>query len=217
MLQSRQPLPSPFFPPHHRNHRLTAFVQDGYEYARTKNRYWRKNRAKNSDGTYGVDQNRNWDANWGESGSSHTPSSDVYCGPSVFSEPETKAMKELVQSFGTNGVAAVIDFHSNGQLLLRPWAYQSGKCKDDSRLQQQGAQMVKLIQSVYGKAYKNIRASELYIASGAANDGLYILGIPTSYTYELAGDDFVVPESDIQTQGQEIFESLKYFFAQALL
>jgi hypothetical protein len=38
---------------------------DGYEYSRLTDRLWRKNRVHNGDGSYGVDLNRNWAAQWG--------------------------------------------------------------------------------------------------------------------------------------------------------
>lgn len=51
---------------------------DGYEYSRTPgHRFWRKNRRRNDDGSYGVDLNRNWDEHWNTVGSSSNPRSDV--------------------------------------------------------------------------------------------------------------------------------------------
>ena len=38
---------------------------DGYEHTHTIDRLWRKNKAKNIDGTVGVDLNRNWPNHWG--------------------------------------------------------------------------------------------------------------------------------------------------------
>ena len=38
---------------------------DGYEHTHTTDRLWRKNKAKNIDGTVGVDLNRNWPNHWG--------------------------------------------------------------------------------------------------------------------------------------------------------
>jgi murein tripeptide amidase MpaA len=60
---------------------------DGYEYSRSNNRMWRKNRGERS----GVDLNRNWDDHWGQSGASRNPWSETYMGPSAASEPEVKA------------------------------------------------------------------------------------------------------------------------------
>lgn len=56
--------------------------------------------TSNSTSTRGVDLNRNFDYFWGTagSGSSPTPSSDSYRGPSAFSEPEAQIIKEFVES-----------------------------------------------------------------------------------------------------------------------
>ena len=37
---------------------------DGYNYAWTRDRLWRKNRRANTGGSFGVDLNRNWDIKW---------------------------------------------------------------------------------------------------------------------------------------------------------
>ena len=37
---------------------------DGYLYTWSNQRFWRKNRRNNGNGTWGVDWNRNFDANW---------------------------------------------------------------------------------------------------------------------------------------------------------
>jgi hypothetical protein len=68
--------------------------------------FQRKNLRPNTGGTTnttttrGVDINRNFDYFWGTagSGSSGTPSNDSYRGPAPESEPETKIIKEFVQS-----------------------------------------------------------------------------------------------------------------------
>src|SRR5439155_23644927 len=67
---------------------------DGSQYTFTADRYWRKNRRHNSDGTYGVDPNRNYPAFWGydESGSSSVPGTEIYRGTAAASEPETQAI-----------------------------------------------------------------------------------------------------------------------------
>src|SRR5437867_5784979 len=52
---------------------------DGYAYTESSDRYWRKNRRDNGDGTFGVDLNRNWGYQWGlSSGSSGVTYSDTY-------------------------------------------------------------------------------------------------------------------------------------------
>jgi carboxypeptidase T len=64
---------------------------DGSEYdiATGSYRSWRKNRQPNSGSSaVGTDLNRNWGYRWGGcGGSSGTPSSSTYRGPSAFSAP----------------------------------------------------------------------------------------------------------------------------------
>ena len=61
---------------------------DGYHHTRVADRYWRKNRRNNGDGTFGVDLNRNYSYQWGGGsgieGSTLT-ADDTYQGPSPFS------------------------------------------------------------------------------------------------------------------------------------
>ena len=96
---------------------------DGYEYtyAVGGDRFWRKNRRDNPDFCEGVDLNRNWGYDWnGGDSTSTNMCSDVYVGPSAFSEPEVQAMRDLVNSLPN--LVAHIDFHSYSQLVLEPWA-----------------------------------------------------------------------------------------------
>ena len=110
------------------NNREIYFVPivnpDGYEYNHSTNPNgggsWRKNRRNNS-GSYGVDLNRNYGYGWGlNSGSSGTPSSDTYRGPSAFSEPESQAIRDF-----TNSIHPKIGFsmHSVAGRYLNPYSY----------------------------------------------------------------------------------------------
>ncbi|NOT51971.1 MAG: T9SS type A sorting domain-containing protein [Chitinophagaceae bacterium] len=101
---------------------------DGWEYNRVNDPNggggWRKNRRNNGDGTFGVDLNRNWSFDWGNCsgassscGSSNT-SSDVYWGPSAFSEPETQAVRNFVIS---HHLVSMIDQHAFGPYYSLPF------------------------------------------------------------------------------------------------
>lgn len=70
---------------------------DGYEYSHESERLWRKNRRRNL-GAFcvGTDLNRNWDYEWGGSGSSKFPCQEIYAGPSPLSEPETKSVANFI-------------------------------------------------------------------------------------------------------------------------
>lgn len=83
---------------------------------------WRKNRSLNEDSSYGVDLNRNygpeeyWDApNYG---SSTLPYSTVYRGPVPFSEPETQAVKNFLNS---HDIKACLNYHTYSNLLIFPY------------------------------------------------------------------------------------------------
>lgn len=99
---------------------------------------WRKNaRDNNQDGTLnfydGVDLNRNFDYKWGydDTGSSPLTFVDNYRGPSAFSEPETRAVRDFINS--QNFVSAV-NFHSYGSVLINPWGYNASVQPPDAGL-----------------------------------------------------------------------------------
>ena len=99
---------------------------DGYVYNNVNDPdgggLWRKNRRDNLDGTFGVDLNRNYGYEWGHdnSGSSPNTNSQTYRGPSAFSEPETRSMRDfcLEHEFRIG-----LNYHTFGNLLIWPWAY----------------------------------------------------------------------------------------------
>eukprot|EP00173_Palmaria_palmata_P005506 Plantae.Rhodophyta-Palmaria_palmata.ctg9927.p1 GENE.Plantae.Rhodophyta-Palmaria_palmata.ctg9927~~Plantae.Rhodophyta-Palmaria_palmata.ctg9927.p1 ORF type:complete len:501 (-),score=42.54 Plantae.Rhodophyta-Palmaria_palmata.ctg9927:413-1915(-) len=95
---------------------------DGYIYT-TDSRFHRKNMRHNpASSCTGVDLNRNWGVDYaGLSSTSRSKCADVYIGPSVLSEPETVALRNLFAK--TAGVAAHIDYHSYGGMILGPWSY----------------------------------------------------------------------------------------------
>jgi hypothetical protein len=95
---------------------------DGYEYTFDAERLWRKNlRDNNNDGEIavgdGVDPNRNFPNHfkYDEEGSSSIASSETYRGPAAASEPETRAMKGLLDRIGFE---FQVNWHSAGQWLL---------------------------------------------------------------------------------------------------
>lgn len=82
---------------------------------------WRKNRADHPGNTCrGVDLNRNYDFLWSSGiGTSADSCSDVYKGPGAFSEPETRNVKWLIDTY--TDLACVLDVHSFSELVLYPW------------------------------------------------------------------------------------------------
>ncbi|TRZ88311.1 hypothetical protein D4R89_08280 [bacterium] len=167
---------------------------DGLEYSINVYRYWRKNRRANADGTFGVDLNRNYGYMWGrdDQGSSALPDAEDYRGVSAFSEPETRAVRDLF--LGGNFLAA-ISYHSFSQSILYPWGFADIPTGKDDVLQGLGLEMAGLIESVNGRSYAcGPAASSLYVTNGDLTDWTFgVSGIP-SYTIEL-------PPVDIQHGG----------------
>ena len=167
---------------------------DGYEFAWTKQRYWRKNRR---DGV-GVDLNRNWSVAFGGAGSSGSKGSEVYRGPRAFSEPESAALRDLARR---ERVVTHIDFHSYSQLILYPWAYQKAPAKDRARFLEVGAEVEAAILAQHGLRYTLESGADLYPAAGTATDWMYGEAGALSFTIELrpkGGSGFVLPPSEIK-------------------
>jgi carboxypeptidase T len=184
---------------------------DGHEFTRTSARLWRKNRRRNADGSFGVDPNRNYGYMWGTLDvptSSHTPSDETYVGPRAFSEPETRAVRDLV---AVEQFAGVVTYHSFSQLILYPWGYTADPIADPvdrARMTQLAAEMAAAIHHVHAKTYIPQPSAQLYPTAGDTTDWTYgTYGIP-SFTIELRPatveqGGFILPASEIQPTYEE--------------
>ncbi|TRX95558.1 hypothetical protein FHL15_003516 [Xylaria flabelliformis] len=106
---------------------------DGVNYDQTSNSCWRKNRNPKSSSsgdpdTIGVDLNRNFDFAWdlkkwassvASEVASTDPSSEVFHGTAAFSEPETQAVKYILDTY--TKVRWFIDLHSYAGDVLYSW------------------------------------------------------------------------------------------------
>ena len=186
---------------------------DGHEFCRTHNRLWRKNRRRNPDGSIGVDPNRNYGYMWGtvdNNTTSHVPSDDTYIGPSAFSEPETRAVRDLVAHEHFRGV---ITYHSYSQLILYPWGYTNQPIAvqaDRDKITRLAKRMRTLIRGVHGVTYAPMQASRLYgvPVAGDTTDWTYGTYAIPSFTIELRPDSqaaggFILPASQIQPTWEE--------------
>lgn len=155
---------------------------DGAEFDIASGNYkmWRKNRRNNGDGTHGVDLNRNYGFGWGTGGSSKSTDSDVYMGPSSFSEPETQAIKKYVESW-TN-INVLLSFHTFSELILYPWGhvYSAIGNANDRLVHEKMAQTM-----AQWNQYTPQQASDLYIASGDTVDWAYGEHKIIGFTFEL--------------------------------
>lgn len=163
-------------------HLIPAVNPDGLEYDVEGGRYksWRKNRARNQNGTYGVDLNRNYGYRWGTGGSSTSPNSETYMGPSAFSEPETRAIRDYVNAH--QNITILLSFHTFSELILYPWGstYDGIAVARDKSVHETMAKKM-----AEWNHYTPEQSSALYIASGDTTDWSYGEHKIISFTFEL--------------------------------
>ncbi|MBU6412689.1 MAG: hypothetical protein KGS45_04390 [Planctomycetes bacterium] len=183
---------------------------DGYSFTWTNNRLWRKNRRANSNGTFGVDLNRNWGYQWGGEGASTDPGNDTYRGPSAFSEPETQYMRDFITA--NTRLKGHIDFHSYSQLILSPWGYTATLPPDAATFDALNARMVASIRAVHGLTYTaGPIYTTIYPASGGSGDWTYGVRNILGYGWELRDTGqfgFELPADQIVPTGQENFPAV---------
>lgn len=163
-------------------HIIPVVNPDGMEYDIKDGKYkmWRKNRSRNSDGTYGVDLNRNYGYQWGTGGSSSNPSSDTFKGPQAFSEIETQAIKNYVERH--QNISILLSFHTYSELILYPWGHKYDGLEIVRDKQVHEAMAKKMAE---WNRYTPKQSSGLYIASGDTTDWSYGVHKIISFTFEL--------------------------------
>ncbi len=182
---------------------------DGSEYdvATGSYRSWRKNRQPNSGSSnVGTDLNRNYAYRWGCcGGSSGSTSSATYRGPSAFSAPETRAVRDFVNGRVVGGrqqIRAAMDFHTYSELVLWPFGHTTantttGMTADDyNTFSTFGRQMAAT------NNYTPEQSSDLYITDGDLLDWLWGTHKIFAYTFEMyprsaSGGGFYPPASVI--------------------
>lgn len=197
---------------------------DGHEYSRIEERLWRKNRRANPDGSVGVDPNRNYGYMWGTldvNTSSHVPADGTYVGPRAFSEPETRAVRDLVARELFRGV---VTYHSFSQLILYPWGYTTQPAPDASaglKLAQLAQGMQEAIYGVHGRVYTPRQSSQLYPTAGDTTDWTYGEYAIPSLTIELRPASveeggFLLPPDEIQPTFEENRPAAEAFIERVL-
>ena len=188
---------------------------DGYNYTWATNRMWRKNRRNNGDGTFGVDNNRNFDYQWGVipgGGSSSNGADDDYRGPLAFSEPETQNIRDFILNHPN--IKAYIDYHSYSQLLMWPWGYTPNLSPDDAKFAAIGNFAERLLSSVNGVAYAaGPINTTIYQANGTTVDWAYGAANRFAFTTELRDtgtNGFLLPAAQILPTCQENLQTMLY-------
>lgn len=121
---------------------------DGFVYSQKHFSFWRKNRRVNADGTFGVDLNRNFSVGFTKSTLS---SSNVYSGPEPFSEPETKALRNFVQTH--LNITIALDYHSQGNVFFPAHDFKHEDNIDTTDLNTLCANMADKIKKISNREY----------------------------------------------------------------
>ncbi len=170
----------------------------------------------NADGE-GVDLERNWDWHWSEGDTD--PNSSTYHGPAPFSEPETRAERDLIIEKDIDAYAVI---HSFSAAILIPWLYTSSNAPHNAFYRILARNMAKLskIEENASKHFEYGRPDEVigYSAPGGSPDWIYgkynKIGIavemePTYQSWMV--DGFHPPESKIKLYCEDFYESMIYF------
>jgi len=194
---------------------------DGAEYDIRSGTYrlWRKNRQPTPGSSYiGTDLNRNYDYRWGGGGrTSANPQAITYRGPSAFSAPETRAMRDFLRSRvigGRQQIRVYATFHEYGRLVMWPYGYTYGDVPTDMSTADHDALVVIGRQMGSLSGYRAQQASDLYISSGTSRDYAYGKYRIWSYTFELSNGDYL-DDSKIASETGRNRASVLYLFDRA--
>lgn len=129
----------------------------------------RKNKRNVGTTNPGVDLNRNYSYGWNTTGVSSDVDNDTYPGTSAFSEPETQAIKWLVESVD---FTSAFNAHTYGKLLLFPVGTTNAEFADHHDYFNEYSSHMSSF-----NGYVNQKSSGLYPASGDSDDFMYKDGV----------------------------------------
>ncbi|CAL4063233.1 unnamed protein product [Meganyctiphanes norvegica] len=184
---------------------------DGYRYTWNGDRIWRKNRVPYGF-CYGTDCNRNFDSDFGGPGTSDSSCSDIYHGPSAFSEIETQNLRDEVNNLADR-MKVFLTLHSYSQLWMTPYGYTHSlpaNYDDQYAVAEAG---VAALEAVHGTQFDfgNI-ADTIYLAAGGSSDWAYdTAGVQYAFALELRDTGyygFLLPADQIIPCGEETWAGI---------
>jgi len=184
---------------------------DGYGYAHSTNRLWRKNRQPRSGSTcIGTDLNRNFRIDFGGNGASSNPCAETYHGPNYYSGPEALAISNLLKSL--DSVTAYIDIHSYASFVMCPYGFNCNAYPPQYPLMEEiMVASSRAIRTVNGRTYSiGAGCQDFGQTSGDCNDDAYFeAGVIQSYCIEAYGTSFTPSPTQIPLVGSEIWAGVK--------
>ncbi|WP_294966846.1 M14 family metallopeptidase [Sulfurimonas sp.] len=146
---------------------------DGFEYSRNHFSFWRKNRRKNADGSFGVDLNRNFSVGFTQN---QNTMSNVYSGPNAFSEPETSALRDFVTSH--ENISIALDYHSQGNVIFPAHNFIHEDAIDAIDLNLLASNMAEEIRKESGREYGvHMGKPPVHLISGSGREFYYSKGV----------------------------------------
>jgi hypothetical protein len=161
-----------------------------YDLGGSPYRLWRKNRQANLGSRFvGTDLNRNYDYRWGCcGGSSSNPAAWNYRGPAPFSAPETRVVRDFVNSRVVDGQQQIkvhVSFHTNGQQVLWPYGYTKRDLPPDMTIDDYRTFVTIGRRMAARNGYTPMQSSDLYVTDGDQIDWMYGRHRIFSFTWEL--------------------------------
>nr|XP_022916599.1 carboxypeptidase B-like [Onthophagus taurus] len=188
---------------------------DGYEYSHTVQRLWKKNRAKHSEKIFGTYINRNFDVDWGNKLSKDDTESWNYHGKNPFSEPESKAIKKLIEE-NVGRIQLYLSIHSFGPTILYPYGFthnQPENIKLHKYLAEKASQAILDSSEIVYRTRASCGKKFFY--SGSSIDwAVGVVGIPLGYTIELPSPGYLgfdYPIAKIESVLKQFIPALEVF------
>jgi len=168
----------------------------------------------------GVDLNRNYDFKFGidDEGSVADPCNEIYRGAAPFSEPETQAVKFLVEKSGK--IVSAMNFHAYGNLWITPYCYYKNKDYEKLVSSEVYAFYRSFENEIKAMGFLKTGSAEetiAYVANGEASDWMLGKHGIISFSPELGNDKqdtdiFFPPKDKIPEIVDFEFPVIKAFF-----
>ncbi|MEI9945663.1 MAG: M14 family zinc carboxypeptidase [Chitinophagaceae bacterium] len=184
---------------------IPCFNPDGYQYNCTEDPsgygMHRKNRRVNANtNNMGVDLNRNYGFGFNSNGgSSGTVTLDNYRGPSGFSEPETQAMRDYVNSMNFK---LAINYHAYGEYWIHGFGVSAGTLTAaDSKILETGGRLMtrsnfyQVGLAINTVGYNADGASDDWFMGGSGHSKLYSFSPEIGHSYATSAESFW-PDAD---------------------
>src|SRR5262249_20383437 len=121
------------------------------------------------------------------------PRAITYMGPSAFSTPEARNVRDFLASRVVDGqqqIRTAITFHEDGRLVMWPYGYTYANVPTDMTVDDQKALSLIGRRMAATNHYKPEQASDLYLTSGTTRDYEYGTYRIFAYTFEMSVKDY---------------------------